>query len=133
MRFATMSRTGLTHNWVVTEAEEFAEEVGLSEVTFSALAARLGFQQPSLYRHIEVMDALQRKHLYLRPKRADRRSRSRGGRPISRRRPHAYVSSASPCEPRGSRQTHLATRQSAGHDATSSTPLGLCAQRYTAS
>jgi DNA-binding transcriptional ArsR family regulator len=53
-----MPRTGPTHDRVVTEAKAFAEEVVLSEVTISALAGRLGVQQPSLYRHIDVTRAL---------------------------------------------------------------------------
>jgi len=80
-----MPRTGPTHDPVVTDAEAFAEEVELSEVTISALAARLGVRQPSLYRHIDGIYALHSKRLYPRPKRADRRSRSSGHRPISRR------------------------------------------------
>jgi AcrR family transcriptional regulator len=55
-----MPRAGLTHDRVVAEAEAFADEVGLSQVTISALAARLGVRQPSLYKHIDGMDALQR-------------------------------------------------------------------------
>ncbi len=37
-----------------------ADEVGLSNVTLAALAGRLGVRQPSLYKHIDSMDALQR-------------------------------------------------------------------------
>ena len=37
-----------------------ADEVGLSNVTLAALAGRLGVRQPSLYKHIDGMDALQR-------------------------------------------------------------------------
>lgn len=55
-----MPRAGLTHDRVVAEAEAFADEVGLSQVTISALAVRLGVRQPSLYKHIDGMDALHR-------------------------------------------------------------------------
>ena len=37
-----------------------ADEVGLSNVTLAALAGRLGVRQPSLYKHIDGMDDLQR-------------------------------------------------------------------------
>ena len=37
-----------------------ADEVGLSNVTLAALAGRLGVRQPSLYKHIDGMDGLQR-------------------------------------------------------------------------
>jgi len=37
-----------------------ADEVGLSRLTLAALAQRLGVRQPSLYKHIDGMDALQR-------------------------------------------------------------------------
>jgi AcrR family transcriptional regulator len=45
---------------VVDEAERMADEVGLSRLTLAALAQRLGVRQPSLYKHIDGMDALQR-------------------------------------------------------------------------
>lgn len=37
-----------------------ADEVGLSHLTLAALAVRLGVRQPSLYKHIDGMDGLQR-------------------------------------------------------------------------
>jgi AcrR family transcriptional regulator len=37
-----------------------ADEVGLSNLTLAAVAARLGVRQPSLYKHIAGTDALQR-------------------------------------------------------------------------
>ena len=37
-----------------------ADEVGLSNLTLAALADRLGVRQPSLYKHIDGMDGLQR-------------------------------------------------------------------------
>ncbi len=45
---------------MVEEAEQMADEVGLSNVTLAALAGRLGVRQPSLYKHIDGMDGLQR-------------------------------------------------------------------------
>ena len=45
---------------MLDEAERIADEVGLSRLTLAALAERLGVRQPSLYKHIDGMDALQR-------------------------------------------------------------------------
>ncbi len=45
---------------MVDEAEQMADEVGLSRLTLAALAQRLGVRQPSLYKHIDGMDGLQR-------------------------------------------------------------------------
>jgi AcrR family transcriptional regulator len=45
---------------VVEEAEKIADEVGLSNLTLAALAQRLGIRQPSLYKHIDGIDDLQR-------------------------------------------------------------------------
>jgi len=45
---------------VLEEAERVADEVGLSQLTLACLAARLGVRQPSLYKHIDGMDGLQR-------------------------------------------------------------------------
>jgi AcrR family transcriptional regulator len=45
---------------VVEEAEQMADEVGLSHLTLAALAQRLGVRQPSLYKHIDSMAGLQR-------------------------------------------------------------------------
>jgi len=53
-------RAGLTEDRVVGEAETMADEVGLRQVTLAALAGRLGVRQPSLYKHIDSMDGLQR-------------------------------------------------------------------------
>ena len=55
-----MARAGLTEDRVVIEAERIADEVGLSQLTLAALAGNLGVRQPSLYKHIDGMDALQR-------------------------------------------------------------------------
>jgi AcrR family transcriptional regulator len=53
-------RARLNQARVVEAAEQMADEIGLSNVTLAALAARLGVRQPSLYKHIEGMDSLQR-------------------------------------------------------------------------
>ena len=45
---------------MVSEAEQLVDEVGLSQLTLAALAARLGVRQPSLYKHIDGMAGLQR-------------------------------------------------------------------------
>ncbi len=45
---------------MVDEAERIADEVGLSRLTLAALAERLGVRQPSLYKHVDGMAALQR-------------------------------------------------------------------------
>ena len=55
-----MPRAGLTQDRVVLEAERIADEVGLSKLTLAALSQSLGVRQPSLYKHIDGMDALQR-------------------------------------------------------------------------
>jgi len=54
-----MPRPGLTSSRVVEEAGQLADELGLARLTLAGLAARLGVRQPSLYKHIEGMDALQ--------------------------------------------------------------------------
>jgi AcrR family transcriptional regulator len=55
-----MPRSGLTTLRVVQEAEVVADEVGLANVTLMSVAGRLGVRTPSLYKHIDGMDALQR-------------------------------------------------------------------------
>ena len=55
-----MPRSGLTALRVVQEAEVVADEVGLANVTLMSVAERLGVRTPSLYKHIDGMDALQR-------------------------------------------------------------------------
>jgi AcrR family transcriptional regulator len=55
-----MPRAGLTETRVVEEAERLADEVGISNLTLAALAARLGVRQPSLYKHVAGVDGLQR-------------------------------------------------------------------------
>lgn len=55
-----MPRAGLTETRVVEAAEHLADEVGLSRLTLTGLAHRLGVRQPSLYKHIESIDGLHR-------------------------------------------------------------------------
>ncbi|MGO9558908.1 MAG: TetR family transcriptional regulator, partial [Acidimicrobiales bacterium] len=55
-----MPRAGLSETRVLEDAERMADEVGLSQLTLAALAARLGVRQPSLYKHIDGIDGLQR-------------------------------------------------------------------------
>lgn len=55
-----MPRAGLTPERVVVAAEELADEVGLRNVTLAELANRLGVRLPSLYKHVNGMEGLQR-------------------------------------------------------------------------
>jgi AcrR family transcriptional regulator len=55
-----MPRAGLTEDRVVEEAERMADDVGLSQLSLTALAERLGVRQPSIYKHIDSMAALRR-------------------------------------------------------------------------
>ena len=55
-----MPRAGLSEARVIDEAEQMADEVGLSSLTLAALADRLGVRYPSLYKHVDGMDGLQR-------------------------------------------------------------------------
>jgi AcrR family transcriptional regulator len=53
-------RAGLNTDRVVAAGMELADEVGLDKLTVAALAVRLGVRQPSLYKHVASLDALQR-------------------------------------------------------------------------
>src|SRR5262245_52781412 len=55
-----MPRVGLTHERVVAEAAMVADEVGLEGLTLAAVAKRFGVAVPSLYKHIDGLDALKR-------------------------------------------------------------------------
>jgi len=55
-----MMRVGLSHDRVVAEAAEVADEVGLDRLTLAAVAKRLGVRPPSLYKHVGGLDALKR-------------------------------------------------------------------------
>ena len=56
-----MPRAGLTPAVVTAEAAALADEVGLDDLTFAALAARLGVAVPSLYKHVPSIAALHRR------------------------------------------------------------------------
>lgn len=53
-----MARAGLTSLRVVEEAEALADEVGLGQLSFAALAGRLTVRVPSLYKHVTSLDAV---------------------------------------------------------------------------
>jgi AcrR family transcriptional regulator len=53
-------RAGLNTDRVVAEAADLADAAGPDHLTLAALAARLGVRQPSLYKHVASLDALQR-------------------------------------------------------------------------
>jgi AcrR family transcriptional regulator len=53
-----MPRAGLDSARVVAEGAALADEVGITNVTLAAIAARLGVKVPSLYKHIDSLDAL---------------------------------------------------------------------------
>lgn len=55
-----MARAGLTRERVVLEAGELADQVGLERLTLSAVAARFGVAQPSIYKHVDNLDHLRR-------------------------------------------------------------------------
>lgn len=56
-----MPRAGLDAERVVAEAVAVAEEVGVANLSLSAIAARLGVKVPSLYKHIGGLDDLQQR------------------------------------------------------------------------
>ena len=55
-----MARVGLSPARVVSEAAAVADEVGLDGLTLAAVAERLGVRLPSLYKHIDGLDAIRR-------------------------------------------------------------------------
>ena len=55
-----MPRAGVTHDRVVAEAAELVDEVGLERLTLAAIAQRFGVTLPSLYKHVDGLDALKR-------------------------------------------------------------------------
>ncbi|ALE06286.1 hypothetical protein AL755_13810 [Arthrobacter sp. ERGS1:01] len=55
-----MPRKGLSHSQVVAEAAVLADEVGLDQLTFAALAKRLDISSPALYKHVDGLDRLRR-------------------------------------------------------------------------
>ena len=55
-----MPRAGLSPAVVVAAAAGLADEVGYDGLTLAALASRLGVAVPSLYKHVDGLDALRR-------------------------------------------------------------------------
>ena len=55
-----MPRAGLSPDLIVSEAARLADEVGRDRLTLTELAKRFGVAQPSLYKHVNGLDALQR-------------------------------------------------------------------------
>lgn len=53
-----MPRVGLSRERVVGEAAALADEVGYDGLTRADLAARCGVRVPSLYKHVDGLDAL---------------------------------------------------------------------------
>jgi AcrR family transcriptional regulator len=52
---------GLTPDKVVAAAAKLADDVGIDELSLSALAASLGVRVPSLYKHVNGIDDLQQR------------------------------------------------------------------------
>ena len=55
-----MPRAGVTHDRIVAEAAILIDEVGLERLTLAAIAQRFGVTLPSLYKHVDGLDALKR-------------------------------------------------------------------------
>jgi AcrR family transcriptional regulator len=55
-----MPRAGLTPDVVVEAAATLADKEGIEAVTLSRLAADLGVRPPSLYKHVDGLDAIRR-------------------------------------------------------------------------
>lgn len=55
-----MPRAGLTGPIVIEEAARLADEAGPDGLTLAALAGRLGVAVPSLYKHVDGLDAVRR-------------------------------------------------------------------------
>jgi len=53
-------RAGLVPATVIAAGADLADEVGFDALTMGLLAERLGVRTPSLYRHVESLDALRR-------------------------------------------------------------------------
>ena len=56
-----MPRAGLTSQKVVAAAADLADRDGLEAISLSALADQLGVRVPSLYKHVDGLDDLQRR------------------------------------------------------------------------
>lgn len=55
-----MPRAGLTRQRVIQAAADFVDEVGLDGLTLALLADRFGVAVPSLYKHVEGLEAVRR-------------------------------------------------------------------------
>ncbi|MDR7280949.1 TetR/AcrR family transcriptional regulator [Catenuloplanes atrovinosus] len=55
-----MPRAGLDRDTVVAAGAALADEVGLAGLTMALLAERVGVRTPSLYKHVDSLDALHR-------------------------------------------------------------------------
>jgi AcrR family transcriptional regulator len=55
-----MPRVGLTTEAVIESAAALADADGLEAVTLADLAARFGVRPPSLYKHVDSLDAIRR-------------------------------------------------------------------------
>jgi|NGEPerStandDraft_6_1074524.scaffolds.fasta_scaffold90773_3 AcrR family transcriptional regulator len=55
-----MARAGLSASRVIAEAAAVAHEAGLERKTLAAVANRLGVSLPSIYKHVNGLDALRR-------------------------------------------------------------------------
>lgn len=55
-----MPRAGLTPALVIAEAAALADEVGYDQLTLAALASRFDVAVPSLYKHLDGLDAVRR-------------------------------------------------------------------------
>jgi AcrR family transcriptional regulator len=51
-------RAGLSRAKVVAEAADVADELGIDRLTLAAVAGRVGVRLPSLYKHVESLEAL---------------------------------------------------------------------------
>ena len=55
-----MPRAGLVPATVIAAGAQLADEIGFEALTMGLLAERVGVRTPSLYRHVESLDALRR-------------------------------------------------------------------------
>ncbi|MFJ8007353.1 TetR/AcrR family transcriptional regulator [Streptomyces fagopyri] len=55
-----MPRAGLDRATVIAAASELVDEVGFAHLTMGPLAERVGVRTPSLYKHVDSLDAFQR-------------------------------------------------------------------------
>lgn len=55
-----MPRVGLTPDLVIDTAAMIADEGGMRAVTLAAIAERAGVKPPSLYKHVDGLDAIER-------------------------------------------------------------------------